>query len=215
MALTAHVLVGRSDPTCGSMNSQLRLRRAALLLFAQSAVKWHPRLQIRILKVDGDLVRTGEEYNIVTDEVIVGNILTLADRAWEALPPHLVQTRFDKSARFEQRSIYPELACREALLNAIAHRDYSDEGRGIEVFIFDSHLEVRNPGRLLSSVRLEDIVSQRGVHQSRSSYVARVLREVGYMRELGEGMRRIYDLMHKNELAPPSFVARPTVSRLR
>lgn len=159
--------------------------------------------------------RTGEEYNIVTDEVIVGNILTLADRAWEALPPHLVQTRFDKSARFEQRSIYPELACREALLNAIAHRDYSDEGRGIEVFIFDSHLEVRNPGRLLSSVRLEDIVSQRGVHQSRSSYVARVLREVGYMRELGEGMRRIYDLMHKNELAPPSFVARPTVSRLR
>lgn len=185
--------------------SRLRLRRAALLLFSKLPHKWHPRLQIRILKVDGDLVRTGEEYNVISDDVIVGNILTLVDRAWEALRPHLVHTRFDKSARFEQRSMYPELACREALLNAIAHRDYSDEGRGIEVFIFNNYLEVRNPGGLLSSIRLEDIVNQKGVHQSRNSHVARVLRELGYMRELGEGMRRIYELMHKNELVPPKL----------
>lgn len=185
--------------------SQLRLRRAALLLFAKSPSKWHPRLQIRILKVDGDDIQTGEDYNVVSDELIAGNILTLVERAWEALRPHLVHTRFDRSARFEQRSIYPELACREALLNAIAHRDYSDEGRGIEVYIFNSHLDIRNPGALLSSIKLEDIVGQKGVHQSRNTYVARVLRELGYMRELGEGMRRIFDLMHRNELAAPSL----------
>ncbi len=185
--------------------SQLRLRRGALLLFAKSPSKWHPRLQIRILKVDGDSVRTGEDYNVVSDELIAGNILTLAERAWESLRPHLIHTRFDKSARFEQKSMYPELACREALLNAIAHRDYSDEGRGIEVYIFNDHLEVRNPGALLSSIRIEDIVGQKGVHQSRNTHIARVLRELGYMRELGEGMRRIYDLMHRNELAPPAL----------
>lgn len=185
--------------------AQLRLRRAALLLFAKSPSKWHPRLQIRILKIDGDELLTGEDYNVISDQLVSGNILTLIDRAWDALRPHLVQTRFDKTARFEQRSIYPELACREALLNAIAHRDYSDEGRGIEVYVFDSHLEVRNPGALLSSIRLDDIINQKGVHQSRNTYIARVLRELGYMRELGEGMRRIYDLMHKNELAPPKL----------
>ena len=54
-------------------------------------------------------------------------------------------------------------------------------------------------------MRLEDLVGQKGVHQSRNSHVARVLRELGYMRELGEGMRRIYDLMHRNELAPPTL----------
>lgn len=189
--------------------AQLRLRRAALLLFGKSSAKWHPRLQIRILKVDGDVIKPGEEYNVISDEVIAGNILTLADKAWEALRPHLIHTRFDKSARFEQRSIYPEYACREALLNAIAHRDYSDEGRGVEVFIFNSHLEIRNPGGLLSSIRIEDIASQKGVHQSRNAQIARVLRELGYMRELGEGMRRIYDLMHKNELAPPSLQSTP------
>jgi len=185
--------------------SQLRLRRAALLLFARSPAKWHPRLQVRILRVDGEKVLTGEEYNVVSDQTITGNILSLVDSAWEALRPHLVQTKFDKIGRFEQRSIYPELACREALLNSIAHRDYADEGRATEVYVFTDHLEIRNPGPLLSSIRIEDLVSQKGVHQSRNTHVARVLRELGYMRELGEGMRRIYDLMHKNELAPPQI----------
>lgn len=185
--------------------SQLRLRRAALLLFAKQPAKWHPRLQVRILRVSGEQVLTGEDYNVTSDQMITGNILTLVDSAWEALRPHLVQTKFDKGGRFEQRSIYPELACREALLNSIAHRDYSDEGRATEVFVFTDHLEIRNPGALLSSVRIEDIISQKGVHQSRNTNVARVLRELGYMRELGEGMRRIYDLMHRNELARPEL----------
>lgn len=188
--------------------SHLRYRRAALLLFAKNASKWHPRLQIRILKIDGNEVGSGETYNVIADQITSGNILTLINQAWEALRPHLVQTRMDKDARFEQRSIYPELACREALLNAIAHRDYSDEGRGTEVYIFDDHLEIRNPGALLTSIRIEDIMHQKGVHQSRNTYVSRVLRELGYMRELGEGMRRIYDLMNKNELAPPRLESR-------
>ncbi|QBM27258.1 ATP-binding protein [Hydrogenophaga pseudoflava] len=188
--------------------AQLRLRRAALLLFAKQPAKWHPRLQVRVLRVDGERVLTGEDYNVVADQTIDGNILTLVDSAWEALRPHLVQTKFDKAGRFEQRSIYPELACREALLNSIAHRDYSDEGRATEVFVFSDHLEIRNPGPLLSSIRIEDLIGQKGVHQSRNTHVARVLRELGYMRELGEGMRRIYDLMHKNELAPPQIDSR-------
>jgi ATP-dependent DNA helicase RecG len=188
--------------------SQLRLRRAALLLFAKHPAKWHPRLQVRILRVEGEAVLTGEDYNVASDQTINGNILTLVDSAWEALRPHLVQTKFDKGGKFEQRSIYPELACREALLNSIAHRDYSDEGRGTEVFVFTDHLEIRNPGSLLSSIRIEDIIGRKGVHQSRNTHIARVLRELGYMRELGEGMRRIYDLMHKNELAPPQIDSR-------
>ena len=190
-------------------SSQLRFRRASLLLFAKHPSKWHPRLQIRILKVDGEALKTGEEYNVISDELISGNILTLIDSAWEAVRPHLVYTKIDKSARFEQRSMYPELACREALLNAIAHRDYADEGRGIEVYVFNDHLEIRNPGALLSSIRLEEISNQTGVHQSRNTNVARVLRELGFMRELGEGMRRIYNLMHLNELAPPKLQSNP------
>ena len=53
----------------------------------------------------------------------------------------------------------PEQACREALINAIAHRDYSISN-GIEVFIDDDRLEVRNPGALLSTLKLADLEEQ-------------------------------------------------------
>jgi len=97
------------------------------------------------------------------------------------------------------------LACREALVNAIAHRDYAEEGRGIEIFVFDDRMEVRNPGALLSSVSMDDLLKLEGVHQSRNAICCRVLRELGYMRELGEGMRRMFDLMRVNELTPPEL----------
>ncbi|MEG8039453.1 ATP-binding protein [Sphingomonas sp. LR60] len=101
--------------------------------------------------------------------------------------------------------MYPEYACREALINAIAHRDYSQEGRGIEIHIFDDRLEVRSPGSLLSTLTIESLNSLTGVHQSRNTFVARALREIGYMREIGEGVRRIYELMKSNELEEPEF----------
>jgi ATP-dependent DNA helicase RecG len=90
-----------------------------------------------------------------------------------------------------------------AVTNSIAHRDYSDEGSGIEIYIFDDRMEIRNPGGLLSPLTLEAIKSMSGAHQSRNSYISRTLRETGYMRELGEGVRRIFELMKSNELAPP------------
>lgn len=99
--------------------------------------------------------------------------------------------------------MYPELACREALVNAITHRDYSSEGRGIEVKIFDDRLVIKNPGELLSSMTINDLKSLSGVHQSRNTYVARVLRETGFIRELGEGIRRIHELMKSNDMVEP------------
>ena len=181
----------------------LRLRRAALLLFAEKPGQWHPRIQVRILKINGIELGSGAAYNVSSDTTINANILTLIDEAWDAMRPYLVETRFQDDARFRITFLYPEIACREALVNAIAHRDYSDEGSGIEIYIFDDRIEVKNPGSLLSSLSLSDIVSLRGTHQSRNSYISRTLREVGIMRELGEGMRRIFEVMKSNELAQP------------
>lgn len=184
----------------------LRLRRAALLLFAKTSDRWHPRVQVRILKINGTSIGTGVGYNVTSDVTVKTNILKLIDDAWDNLRLHLVVTRFQDDARFRATYIYPEVACREALVNAIAHRDYSDEGRGIEIYVFDNRIEIKNPGSLLSSISVADITSLRGVHQSRNSYIARTMREIGLMRELGEGMRRIFELMKSSELAPPEIV---------
>ena len=126
----------------------LRLRMAALLLFAQDIQRWHPRSQVRILQVSGSELRSGENYNVISDETTTGNIFELLERSWEQLRPYLAyKTEFGSDAKFEQKYIYPELACREALINAIAHRDYSIQN-GIDIFVFSNSLQIRSPGPL-------------------------------------------------------------------
>lgn len=119
--------------------------------------------------------------------------------------PFLSQkTVLSGDARFEQTFAYPENACREALVNAIAHRDYSITNP-VTVYIYDNQLVFESPGELLSTINILDLQKGAGVHESRNSNVARVLRESKIMRELGEGIRRIFDLMKEQELAPPQI----------
>ncbi len=184
----------------------LRLKNAALALFAKDVRRWHPRSQVRIITVRGKERLTAPSYNVVKDDVVAGNILTLVDTAWERLTLAMAQQpTFTETARFEQNYLYPQLACREALLNAIVHRDYAIEGRGVEVSIYSDRMEIVSPGTLLSTVALSDLTQLRGVHESRNPLIARVLREVGLVREMGEGVVRIFNVMRSSGLAEPEL----------
>jgi ATP-dependent DNA helicase RecG len=188
-------------------NEGLALRRAAALLFANDVTRWHPRCEVRIVRVSGTALGVGKDYNVHPrdDQTVRGNILMILERAWDILRPYLTQTKLVESGIFKENLVYPEDACREALINAVAHRDYSIEGKGIEIFIYDDRLEVKSPGGLLSSISLADLRSGKRTHQSRNAYICRVLRELGYMREMGEGMLRIYATMRDRDLAPPEL----------
>lgn len=183
----------------------LRLKRAALLLFAKSNEinRWHARCQIRFIKVQGEKLEAGEKYNVISDESVQGNIFDLWFRSWENLRPYLAyKTEFGSNAKFEQKYTYPEDACKEAILNAIAHRDYAIQN-GIEIYIYNNRMEIKSPGALLSTLSLNNLYQLEGAHESRNPLVARVLRENKLMRELGEGMKRIFDLMNESELQKP------------
>ena len=189
----------------------LKLRMSALLLFARNIQKWHPRSQVRVLRVLGTELKTGEHYNATEAGEVSGNIFVLVDKSWDALRPFLTSnTEFSsQNAKFEQRLIYPELACREALINAIAHRDYQISNP-IEVYIFTDRIEIKSPGALLSTLTIKDLEELQGAHESRNALVARILRENKYMRELGEGIKRIFDLMKQHELQKPKLYSNAT-----
>src|SRR5690606_22114342 len=101
----------------------IQLRKSALLLFGKDISKWHPRSEVRVFRVKGLELKTGHDYNVISDEIARGNVLELLSSSWEKLRPHLVETKLSPEALFKQRVMYPEDACREALTNAIAHRD--------------------------------------------------------------------------------------------
>jgi ATP-dependent DNA helicase RecG len=183
----------------------LRLRRAALLLFATDIDKWHPRSQVRFLKVKGTALEAGEKYNVISDDTVKGNIFELVIKSWEHLRSYLAyKTEFGANSQFEQKYIYPEDAVREAILNAIAHRDYSITNP-IEIYLFNDRIEIKSPGALLSTLTIKNLYELEGSHESRNSLIARVLRENNLMRELGEGMKRIFNLMQEQDLEKPEL----------
>lgn len=185
----------------------LRYRKAAVLLFAKDISRWHPRCQVRIVRIRGTELGTGTNYNVIQDDPITGPVPLLIRDAWESLRPHLARTRFQSTGLFRESLIYPEAACLEALVNAIAHRDYSREGNAIEVLVYDDRMEFRSPGGLLSGVSLDDLKNLTRVHETRNVFVARALRELGHVREMGEGILRMFNAMRGSELVDPELTA--------
>lgn len=183
----------------------LRLKKAALLLFATDIDRWHPRSQVRILKIKGNKLEAGEKYNVISDDIVKGNIFELILKSWEHLRSYLAyKTEFGTNSKFEQKYIFPEDAVREVILNAIAHRDYSI-ANAIEIYIFNDRMEIKSPGALLSTLTIKNLYELEGSHESRNPLIASVLRENKLMREIGEGMKRIFSLMQEQKLEKPEL----------
>jgi ATP-dependent DNA helicase RecG len=183
----------------------LSLKKAALLLFATDIDRWHPRSQVRILKVKGNKLEAGEKYNVISDDIVKGNIFELILKSWEHLRSYLAyKTEFGTNSKFEQKYIFPEDAVREVILNAIAHRDYSITN-AIEIYIFIDRMEMKSPGALLSTLTIKNLYELEGSHESRNPLIASVLRENKLMREIGEGMKRIFSLMKEQKLEKPEL----------
>ena len=88
--------------------------------------------------------------------------------------------RATKIVEFEQVNIaeYPYEAIREAITNAVAHRDYFFTGASIRVMIFDDRIEVESPGRLPEGVTLKNL---EGSHVLRNEKIANLLYDIGYI----------------------------------
>ena len=95
----------------------------------------------------------------------------------------------------------PPLAVREALVNAVAHADYSQRGAPIRVSVFDDRLEVENPGLLPFGLTIEDL--PRGVSKLRNRVIGRVFHELGLVEQWGSGAQRMIAACHEAGIARP------------
>jgi ATP-dependent DNA helicase RecG len=110
------------------------------------------------------------------------------------------------TGRFAASQIIPEPVWLEALVNAVIHRSYSMGGDHIRIELFEDRAEVESPGRLPGLVRLDNIRSTRFARNPR---IARALADLGYGRELGEGVDRMFEEMNRAGLPDPVFEQRP------
>ena len=104
---------------------------------------------------------------------------------------------------------YPEVALREAIVNALAHRDYSHFVRGshVQVRMFADRLEVENPGGLYGRVTVDKL--QEG-QSTRNRLLMHLMEDVHLVENRGSGIDAMVDAMHKMGLPAPEFEDRRT-----
>jgi ATP-dependent DNA helicase RecG len=178
---------------------------AGLLLFGKDPLHWHLRCGIDFARWEGTERRTGAEFNIVKRFRIEHPLAVLPERAFAAIQPHIRERQQLHGLFFTEKLEYPTFVWQEAIINAIAHRDYSLQGASIEVWMFDDHIEIRSPGLPPQPVTIEALNRRERLHFSRNPLIVRMLADLGYMREAGEGIRRMFDEMEREGFYPPRF----------
>ncbi|OGP59301.1 MAG: hypothetical protein A2V67_15690 [Deltaproteobacteria bacterium RBG_13_61_14] len=188
-------------------NGKLIWRNAGMLLFGREEqfASYHPRAGVRIFKVEGTERKYGQAHNVVEHRV-EGPLPLLIERARD-----YIRSQIRKSAKlhdlfFREMPEYPEFAWQEALINAVAHRDYAVTTREIEVEMYDDRMEVKSPGGLVEGITLERLRERRSnIHASRNPLLVRVLVDYGLMREEGEGIPRMMEEMETSFLHLPEL----------
>lgn len=97
---------------------------------------------------------------------------------------------------------YPEFAWFEGMVNSLTHRNYSIKSDCIRISLYDDRLEIFSPGNLPNILTVDNIQNTR---YSRNPRIARVLSEFGWVKELNEGVKRIYSEMQKQYLNSPVY----------
>lgn len=180
-----------------------KLTLAGVLLFSKNPLKFYPNSRLRFLRYEGIEAKTGQRMNLTKDVNIDGPIPLVIEKAKKIIAASLrdFQT-LGRDGKFKTVPEYPEFAWLEGIVNALTHRDYSQRGEHVKVLMYDDRLEIFSPGKLPNIV---DINNMKYTRYSRNPVIARVLSETGWVKELNEGVKRIYDEMERFFLNPPEY----------
>lgn len=177
-----------------------RLTVAGLLVFGQQPQNYLRQSRISIARFYGDDVG-GQVFEAPYD--LEGPLPALAQRTEQHLLERLGQASSLQGVQRLDTPRCPPRVIREAIVNAIAHRDYSISGSQIRVLIFEHRLEIRSPGRLPNTLTLDQL---RGYnHEARNPLVTQFLFRLGIMENFGLGIPMMIKEMTENQLPEPEF----------
>ena len=183
---------------------EYQFKNSSVLLFTKDPEKYISSASVRYIRYEGTEALTGVTHNVVKDERFENNIPRLINQLKAFLKASFKDYYFlvMETGRFNKVPEYPEEAWLEGIVNALCHRSYNVQGNAIYIKHFDDRLEISNSGPLPAQVTIENIKSERFARNPR---LARVLEDLGYVRQLNEGVSRIYESMEKSMLSTPEY----------
>ncbi|GIV84227.1 MAG: transcriptional regulator [Candidatus Roseilinea sp.] len=204
--LNSDLLVEAGGNLCASV--------AGLLLFGENPNRRLPQAGVTAVAFPG----TEKEYNTIDEERIRGPLVSVVsargrvldrgviDRAVDFVNRNMGSMAWLEGGRRRRKKAYPLDAVREAIVNAVAHRDYAREGTDIEVSLYRDRLEIISPGRLPNGVTVEKM-KLGVVRVARNELLKEILRDYGYVEHFGMGVRnRIIESMRAHNGTEPDLI---------
>lgn len=163
------------------------------------------RADVRVFHYRGNAIEAGEVPNLKkTPRTISGPLYRQIAQTYAYLLEELAEGLTLAASGFRIVHKYPERVIKEAITNAVIHRDYR-LNRDIQIRIFDTRIEVVSPGLFAGKINAANI--QRAGSFSRNPLLASNLREFPDPPNVdaGEGVRMMFSVMKANNLYPPIY----------
>lgn len=189
-------------------NSEITL--SATLLFSPYPQAYFPQLCITAIVVPGtELGETGVAgERFLDNQRIEGNIPDMLSGALQFVKRNMRTKTIinEKTGQREDRTDYPVTAIREAVINALVHRDYSihTEGMPIQLIMFQDRLEIRNPGGIYGRMRVDQLGKVQP--DTRNPVLASALEVMHITENRYSGIPTIRMEMDRYQLEQPEFV---------
>lgn len=182
-----------------------RPTRAAILLFGKDPQRFVSCSEVRCMHFHGTAIQRPAPYY----RIFKGNLFEQVDQAVDFVLSKIDLSVGTRAASTQAPTRYelPPDVIREAIVNAVAHRDYAHQG-AIQVSVFADRLEVWNPGELLAPLTLEQL---RKPHRSltRNARVCEALYLAGYIEKYGTGTLMMIQESIEHALPEPDFGQQP------
>ena len=176
-------------------NSQLK--NAAILLFGKNPSAFFSSVSFRIGRFGSD------HHDLKFQDVIEGNIFEMPEKVLNTLKSKYLTMpiRYEGLQRIEELE-YPEEALREAILNAVIHKDYT--GVHIQLSVYDNKMILWNPGKIPNEISWEQLKDK---HPSipRNKLIADIFFKAGYIEAWGRGINKIISKFAEASLPEPLF----------
>ena len=184
----------------------LRPTLAGLLMFGSYPQRFEQQMVVVFLQFYGTTTTeeapSGERF--LDNRKFEGTVKEIIDNATDYVMAGMRKGSLIRGVTRQDIPEYPEVALREAIVNAVAHRDYSHFVRGshIQVRMFADRLEVQNPGGLYGGVTVDELKEGQS---TRNLLLVQLMEDVHLVENRGSGIDAMLDAMQKRGLPAPVF----------
>lgn len=177
------------------------LTNAAALLFTEKPERWFLGAYIKVGYFEND-------SELIYQDEVHGSLLQQVDKAMDLIFFKYLRAKISyKGIQRIEKYPFPKEALREALLNAVVHKDYSAK-IPIQVSVYDDKLYIANVGRLPETWTLESLIAKH-VSLPFNPNIAHTFYLAGFIESWGRGVEKIYESCREDGLQPPEYTVHP------